>query len=200
LAIYYSKNDNANLCHNCNEKYHKSQGKLLEKHDIVSIKERPEDFGRCDSHPNQSSQFYCEKCNALLCIYCKISGNHSSGEYAGHTITPISEEYRKALLESGSPDALTEKYKSMLRSKLKKVDENITLIKANLKACEDTLLSKLKTALENLHSQAQTKFNVLIADQIELRRRYEEIQLTESFLRYQSEVLKPQDYLKSWFR
>lgn len=175
-------------------------GRLLEKHEVVSIKERPEHFGKCESHPSQDYQFFCDKCNSLLCIYCKISGNHSSGEYASHTITPIVEAYKKAMLDSVATDSFSEKYKALLKNQLKKVDENIKLITDNARSAENELYQHLERALEVLHALAQTKLNVLLADQIELRRRYEEIQWAESFLKYQSEVLKPQDYLKAWFR
>lgn len=198
--MYHCKNDNANLCHTCNEKYHKNLGRVLEKHDIVSIKERPEDFGKCEHHPVQNYQFYCDKCNSLLCIYCKISGNHSSGEYASHAIVPITEAYKKAVQDSATSDSITEKYKALLKNQLKKVDENIKQITDNARAAENELYQHLEKALETLHALAQTKLNTLLADQIELRRRYEEIQWAESFLKYQGEVLAPQDYIRSWFR
>ena len=188
------------MCHTCNDKYHKNLGELLKSHSVVPINERPENFGKCDNHPSQDYQFFCDKCNSLLCIYCKISGNHSSGEYATHTITPIGEAYKKAKLDSETADSFSEKYKALLKNQLKKVDDNIKLITDNARNAENELYMHLERALETLHALAQTKLNILIADQVELRRRYEEIQWAESFLKYQSEVLKPQEYLKSWFR
>jgi hypothetical protein len=188
------------LCHSCNDKYHKNLGKLLEKHEVVSIRERPEHFGKCESHSSQDYQFFCDKCNALLCIYCKISGSHSSGEYSTHIITPIGEAYKKAMMDSVTPDSFSEKYKALLKNQLKKVDENIKMITDNARRAENDLYGRLEKALAVLQALTETKLNVLLADQIELRRRYEEIQWAESFLKYQSEVLKPQDYLKSWFR
>lgn len=175
-------------------------GRLLEKHEIVSIKKKPEYFGKCESHPSMDYQFFCEKCNNLLCIYCKISGSHSSGEYASHSITPIMEAYERAKLDSDAPDSFAEKYKGLLKNQLKKVDDSIKRITDNARSAENQLYQELEKALDVLHTLAQTKLNVLIADQIELRRRYEELQWAESFLKYQSEVLKPQEYLKAWFR
>lgn len=110
------------------------------------------------------------------------------------------EAYKKAMLDSVATDSFSEKYKALLKNQLKKVDENIKLITDNARSAENELYQHLERALEVLHALAQTKLNVLLADQIELRRRYEEIQWAESFLKYQSEVLKPQDYLKAWFR
>lgn len=40
----------------------------------------------------------------------------------------------------------------------------------------------------------------LIADQLELKRQYEQMQWMEAFLKYQQEILDPSDYLRSWGR
>ena len=58
----------------------------------------------------------------------------------------------------------------------------------------------MEKALHALTVETQKKLDILLADQIELRRQYEEILWAENSLKYQLEVLSPQHYLTSWFR
>lgn len=200
IAAFYCKNDVAKLCTTCNERYHSSYGTLFKKHTIVSIKDRPQAFGKCENHKSEDNQFFCTKCKAVLCIFCKINGSHSSGDYANHLLITIGEAYNEAKNQSEAADPVMEKHKGNLRNQLKAVDDKIKIVKDNTAEAEHELYEKLEKALETLHAHAQTKLNILLADQIELRRRYEEIQWAESFLKYQREVLEPQNYLKAWFR
>lgn len=173
---------------------------LLKNHTVVSIHQRPENFGKCEHHPKQDYQFFCTNCKTVLCIQCKISGSHSSGDYGNHLLITIEEAYNEAKNSAEATDPHMDKHKGMLRSKLKIVDERIKIITNNARKAENELYEKLEKALDMLHQLAQAKLNVILADQIELRRRYEEIQWAESFLRYQKDVLEPQYYLRAWFR
>jgi hypothetical protein len=51
-----------------------------------------------------------------------------------------------------------------------------------------------------LQDETQKKLSVLISDQIEVKRQYEEIQWLQSFLRYQQDILNPAEYLNSYSR
>jgi hypothetical protein len=51
-----------------------------------------------------------------------------------------------------------------------------------------------------LQEETQRKLSFLIADQIEIKRQYEQIQWLQSFLRYQQDILNPADYLNAWSR
>jgi hypothetical protein len=95
---------------------------------------------------------------------------------------------------------LIEKHKASIRSKLQELDERISEINENARSVENDLYDVLEKALNALQTQTQKKLNILLADQMELRRQYEEIQWAESFLKYQLEVLNPHHYLTSWFR
>jgi hypothetical protein len=44
------------------------------------------------------------------------------------------------------------------------------------------------------------KFNLLMVEQLEIRRQYDEVLWLQSFLRYQQDNLGPTDYLKCWGR
>lgn len=200
IATHYCINDKANLCTSCNEKYHESIGSLLKDHIRVPIKDRPRPLGKCEQHKNQDYQFFCKKCKTAICIYCKINGSHSTGEYGNHVLITIDEAFKEAVNQSKDEDRMMTQHKAYLKNMLKQVDEKISIISENAKNAENQLYNRLEAALETLQAHTQTKLNILLADQLELRRRFEEIQWAESFLKYQFEVLEPQDYLKSWFR
>lgn len=200
IANFYCKNDQAKLCASCHEKYHYNYGSFFKNHEVIDIKDRNQSFGKCEHHPNQESQFYCTQCNTTLCVYCKINGNHSSGEFGTHELKSIEEAYFLAKNDAESINPAMETYKRDLRNRLKKVDDRIKAVQDNANEVEESLFKLFENLLETLHSYAQSKYNVLIADHIELRRRYEEVQWVESFLKYQLEVLEKPNFLKAWVR
>jgi hypothetical protein len=51
-----------------------------------------------------------------------------------------------------------------------------------------------------LQQETQRKLSFLIADQIEIKRQYEQIQWQQSFLRYQQDILNPAEYLHAYSR
>lgn len=200
IATKYCVNDNANFCSSCNEKYHEGVGMLMKKHTVISIENRPRNYGKCDQHKTEDYKFFCTKCKTLLCIYCKINGSHSTGEMANHQLKSIEEAYQEAVNQSTRPDDFSEKYKNNIKSLLKVVKDKIEVVSTNAKETENELYNALEKVLGELHAYTQAKLNVLLADQIELQRRYDELEWSEGFLRYQYQVLEAQNYLKSWFR
>ena len=60
-----------------------------------------------------------------LCVYCKISGSHASGEKSTHPLVKISEAYTKALSESKDIDPVLEKKKNQLTDTLSEIDQRI---------------------------------------------------------------------------
>lgn len=70
----------------------------------------------------------------------------------------------------------------------------------NATEVEENIYHILKEALKMLQEETQKKLSFLIADQVEIKRQYEQIQWVQSFLRYQMEILSPADYLNAWSR
>lgn len=65
---------------------------------------------------------------------------------------------------------------------------------------EENIYLILQEALRMLHEETQKKLSFLIADQVEIKRKYEQIQWIQQFLRYQMDILSPADYLNAWSR
>jgi len=197
-ATVYCKNEDANLCFDCDEDHHLKIGRLAAKHQRVPINERPKQFGKCQQHPECTLEFYCPVDNEPLCVYCKISGTHSGGEKVDHPIIKISEAYTKALVESKEKDPILEKRKSALTDLLNNIDSTIKEINENATEVEEQIYQLLQEALRMLHEETQKKLSFLIADQVEIKRQYEQISWIQNFLRYQMDILNPADYLNTW--
>jgi B-box zinc finger len=172
---------------------------ILKDHEAVPIENRPRTYGMCQQH-KEEFMFFCGRCKTTLCISCKISGSHSSGEYANHKLMNIDEAYKDASDQSKTADPQTEKYKATLRNLLATVKDKIESVAKNAQATENELYERLREALDTLHKFTRAKISVLLADQLELQRRYDEIEWADNFLRFQYDVLEARDYLKSWFR
>jgi hypothetical protein len=57
-------------------------------------------FGKCRYHNDKPIEFFCTSCHVPVCVYCKMVGNHSSGEAAKHPLISVSEAYKSVLDES----------------------------------------------------------------------------------------------------
>ena len=97
----------------------------------MDISERPKNFGACQYHQDSQRELYCKDCKISLCVYCKISGNHSSGDNHGHQLIRISEAYEEAIRNSKDFDPHLEKTKSQLGESLKAIDANIKDLEKN---------------------------------------------------------------------
>lgn len=53
-------------------------------------------------------------------------------------------------------------------------------------------------ALVKLESISKQKLSYIMGEQLEIRRQYDYIQWMESFLRYEKDVLPPNDFLMAW--
>ena len=199
-AAYYCVNDDAYLCSSCNEVYHSKEFRLVKDHDVRKLEDRPKDFGHCNFHEGTPYTFICQTCRTPICIYCKVNGSHAEGDNAKHTLIKIQEAYKQAVSEARESDSALDKHKALLRNQQKTIDEKIAAVNHNAKDVENQIYIILENALETLQRHTQFKLNVLQADQIELRRRYDEVQWAECFQRYQLDVLDAHQYLRSWSR
>jgi len=99
-ATVYCESDEAALCYECDSEQHNQENKLLSRHVRVKIHERPKNFGKCDQHIEMKLDFFCTVCQTPICVYCKISGSHSTGEALNHPLLKIQDAYRKSLEDS----------------------------------------------------------------------------------------------------
>lgn len=77
VVQHLCKSCQVNLCGNCRNK-HIDRNKLS-KHEIVPFTSqhlKPEyEVQKCEDHPKQQKDFYCQDCNVPICSRC-LTGNH----------------------------------------------------------------------------------------------------------------------------
>ncbi|ORX48180.1 hypothetical protein BCR36DRAFT_355124 [Piromyces finnis] len=196
-AKVYCASDSANLCKECDLALHKS--KLASRHIRTPIGKGGDIYGFCSQHKDKMIEFFCSQCHIPVCVYCKMVGHHSSGEAAKHKLVSVAEAYQTVCQESSIPD-------SILESRRTEIINQITLIKSQSKEV-DKLNSQLerqiqeiaKKALNELKKITDSKLNILLGDELELRRQLGEIRNAENFLEYQQDG-DATHFLFSWSR
>eukprot|EP00833_Pecoramyces_ruminatium_P010462 jgi/Orpsp1_1/1184494/evm.model.c7180000089744.1 len=196
-AKVYCASDSANLCKECDIALHKS--KLASRHTRTPIGKGGDIYGFCSQHKDKMIEFFCSQCHIPVCVYCKMVGHHSSGEAAKHKLVSVAEAYQTVCQESSIPD-------SIMESRRTEIINQIAVIKSRSKEVEklnsqlETQIQEIaKKALNELKKITNLKLNVLLGDELELRRQLGEIKNAEKFLEYQQEG-DATHFLFSWSR
>lgn len=94
-----------------------------------------------------------------------------------------------------------------LDKKKKSLNYQMTVAETKLKdinrkssEVEEQLYEIMQKALKQLENITKFKMSLLMSDHIELKRQLDEIQWMEKFIKYEFEVLSPNDFLLSWER
>ena len=85
-----NKDCDGNYCDKCSTDTHRRRAS--ERHQRVSMKDKPVELKRCKEHPDERLRYWCS-CEALICRDCQISKQHR-----GHTpvlITEVVEDITK---------------------------------------------------------------------------------------------------------
>lgn len=75
MAIMFCPAERANFCDKCDQEVHNDD--FLKRHkriyfDTVGQKK----FFSCHSHPKEVVDYYCDACEEIICVECKINGTH----------------------------------------------------------------------------------------------------------------------------
>jgi len=128
----------------------------------------------------------------------KMVGSHSTGEAAQHKLISIGDAYDAALSESLKPDTLIAQRQGELRQSLRAVDAKLREVNRNSAEVEELIYKTLQDALFQLQDLTQEKLNVLLSEEVELRRQLEHVDWTETFLDQEREEATPVDFLNAW--
>lgn len=66
---------------------------MREQRTVIPLSEMKPTFAQCGVHVDRKAEWWCLECNKALCVNCKVSGGHSKGRAAGHSLAPIKERY-----------------------------------------------------------------------------------------------------------
>jgi len=126
-------------------------------------------FGNCPIHSDVAIEFFCNSCQAAVCVHCKMVGNHSSGAAASHKLLPIKQAYLDAVQNankvslslfhsySRQPDPVSEEHKSRMKHDMSELDARISAIKENAEAVEKIIKDAASQALEQLNKICSDK-------------------------------------------
>lgn len=202
-ATVFCIQDRAMLCDKCDREIH-SANKLVKTHERVSLSDPHATlamgFGNCPIHSDVAIEFFCNSCQAAVCVHCKMVGNHSSGAAASHKLLPIKQAYLDAVQNANKPDPVSEEHKSRMKHDMSELDARISAIKENAEAVEKIIKDAASQALEQLNKICSDKTSIIRSEKAELQRREEEINWISSFLHYQQSNLSPVNFLSAWGR
>jgi hypothetical protein len=83
---------------------------------------------------------------------------------------------------------------------LKTIDDKLQAVQSNSATVEEALYQKLQDALYQLQDATQRKMNVLLSEELELRRQLQQIEWSETFIRVMQETLPPMSFISAWER
>jgi len=196
-AKVYCSADTANLCKECDVALHKS--KLASRHIRTPIGKGGDINGFCNQHKDKIIEFFCSQCHIPVCVYCKMVGHHSSGEAAKHKLVSVSEAYQTVCQESSIPDSIMESRKTEIINQIGVIKSKSKEVEKLNSQLERQIQEIAKKALNELKRITDLKLNVLLGDELELRRQLGEIKNAENFLEYQQEG-DATHFLFSWSR
>ncbi|KAJ3327303.1 hypothetical protein HDU76_012036 [Blyttiomyces sp. JEL0837] len=197
VATIYCSSDSANLCNKCDSQLHTS--KLSLRHIRSPIGKGSDVFGHCRHHQDKLIEFYCAQCHIPVCVFCKMVGNHANGEASKHQLVSVSEAYQTVLQEAGSFDPVLQSRRTEIVNQIAAVNHRAKAVEKMGLLIEGQIEDMYKRAMSELHMILRDKINVLLGDEMELKRQLGEIEHLEEFLKYQQQGDATQ-FLFSWAR
>ena len=128
----------------------------------------------------------------------KMVGSHSTGEAAQHKLIGIGDAYEMAIKESKKGDPLLQARQAEIRNQLQAVDQKLRDVNKNSAEIEERIYQMLQDALFDLQDKTQAKMNVLLAEEVELRRQLGYIDWVENFLNKETARASQVNFLNMW--
>ena len=113
-------------------------------------------------------------------------------------LSRASDEYNNAMIMSQRRDATLEAVKGQIKEQLSALNEKLTQVKKNSALVEETVYQMLQEALFQLQDETQRKLNMLLGEELELRRRFAHIEWAEARLERNRNDMAPPDFIHSW--
>jgi hypothetical protein len=117
-----------------------------------------------------------------------------------HNLIRVTEKYSETARFLKEVDPTLDKKKKALMSQVATAEAKLKEINRKSSEVEETLYEIMQRALKQLETITKYKMSLLMSDHIELKRQLDEIQWMEKFIKYEFEVLSPNDFLLSWER
>lgn len=196
-AKVYCAADCANFCEKCDAETHNT--KFMSRHVRTPIGKGPDVFGVCRNHPEKSIEYFCSECHFPVCVSCKMVGNHANGEFSRHQLVSVAEAYQSVLQESQVFDPIFQSRRTEISNQLACINARAKAVEKMANSIKEQIEDCYRKSIIDLRSKVNEKINVLLSDELELKRQYEEIDRFENFLQYQRDGEATQ-FLFSWVR
>ena len=113
-------------------------------------------------------------------------------------LSQASDEYNRSLDASHQSDERLQACRELLAQRRSVINDKLAEIQNNSKLVEESLYAMLQDALFSLQDETQRKLNILLGEELEIRRRLAHIDWAEGCLsRFRSE-LGPPDFVHAW--
>ena len=188
--------DKVNLCVACDASLH--SGKVGSKHVRTSLDKSAKMSSACREHPDKLIEFYCPTCNIPVCVHCKMTGHHSTGESSRHKLVGIMDAYRSIFESSRDPDQIFEGRKREIHDQVQSILERAKSIERNQFLIEEELEERFRRTINEIRVSVCKKFNLLKGELAELSRRQIEMTNMEEFLEYQKSGGAVLQFILDW--
>jgi hypothetical protein len=195
-ATLFCMQDNAKLCEICDRDIH-SKSAIHARHNRVLLNEMQSSVGMtlCKEHTNMPVQFFDPIAHIPVCVHCKMSGSHSTGDFANHPLVPIQEAYMASMKDVEYEQRIIEDRRKNIYSQLAHIERTMDQVNVNHDKCQDQIYEIVQKVVQVLHEETQSKLSALLADESELKRQLEYFAWTENFLKYQQASVNPVEFL-----
>lgn len=113
-------------------------------------------------------------------------------------LSDIGATYEVSMSQSQEPDPLLEERKRAIKDTLRAIDDKLKTVQTNSATVEEALYQKLQDALQQLQTETQKKLNLLLSEELELRRQLQLIEWTDSFVPVMQQSLPPMSFIAAW--
>ena len=168
-------------CYNCGKKFCKKcessvhNNKYMKDHKCDDLAAAITQVQKCPEHPDQMVQYYCPKCHKVVCMQCKVKGNHAHGEFAKHKLIPIDQAYNDTLLQLKKNHPFFTQRGKEIEKRIKDSENRINEIMTNQKQIEEEIMRIAMKAIEEARVKSTQVANEVKSTQLELMRKQEEL-------------------------
>jgi hypothetical protein len=196
LAVVWCVNDSAKLCESCDEQSHK-HNHIHRKHQRIPLSDARAMMETCPDHPDVRVDYYCPLCQAPVCVNCKMTGHHSKGEAATHTLVSIGDVYRQAILATEKDDPIVVQRDDLIQQKFNEADRLLQEILENEQKVEAEIQKKAQAAIRQARQLAGEKALIVRSVQTELQRKQEEMKALTRSIQIHKTGSRPLAFLRA---
>ena len=132
-----------------------------------------------------------------VCMECKISGNHSKGEFQNHKLIPLTKAYNDGLNSIKKPSAILNGRISKLKGDLQTATTRLNTLNENTRAVEAEINRLAQEAITQLRLLSGRKATTIKSVKAELQRKLDEVEKYEENIQFHKTNSDPVTFLNA---